>query len=108
MSDPTIQQDLVRKEDRCRLGRADIGSPTKRLCVVGCATNYPLFQKRNPHCLRLTTSTIIIIAAAVRINLNQKRDSFSREMGLAADQRERPMLVIGTPKHCYHLNPGQR
>jgi len=32
MSDPTIQQDLVRKEDRCRLGRADIGSPTKRLC----------------------------------------------------------------------------
>jgi len=55
----------------------------------------------------LTTSTIII-AAAVRINLNQKRDSFSREMGLAADHRERPMLVIGTPKHCYHLNPGQR
>jgi hypothetical protein len=30
-----------------------------------------------------TTSTTIIIAA--RINLNQKRDSFSLKMGLAAD-----------------------
>lgn len=39
MSDPTIQQDLVRKEDRCRLRRSDIGSQRNDCATKDCLSS---------------------------------------------------------------------